>query len=502
MRVALADPELLGNALAGDSWSVWRIMLIAAMGEPLTDEERAIFTRFTGRAREPLQPIEEAAFVIGRRGGKDRAASVLATFIAGCCEHPSLVPGETGVLMLLAPDSAQAAITLDYIEAAFVQSPILKQLVHSRSSDTLTLANGISVEVRAASFRRLRGRTCIGVIATESAFWYSDESSSNSDADILNAVRPTLATTGGPLIMITSPYARRGEIWETYRRHYGANGDPIILVAQGASRDFNPTLSQRVVDRALEKDHAAASAEYLAQFRSDIESFIDREAIMACIEDGVRERPPRVGKYCYHAFTDPSGGSNDSMTCAIGHMEGDVIIVDVIREIAAPFDPESAANEFASLFRGYGLLQTTGDRYAAQWCAQAFEKRQIQYRQSDLPKSALYLNLLPHLTGKTIRLLDCPRAVNQIASLERRTARGGKDSIDHPPRGHDDIANAIAGLAYLAVDRFAVPPPMFGSYGRFGNSLAERISGMSPEQAIQLGFLSRERALRQGLIRQ
>src|SRR6516164_9681110 len=68
----------------------------------------------------------------------------------------------------------------------------------------------------------------------------------------------------GPLIIITSPYARKGEGWDVYRRHYGPQGDPLILVAQGASRDFNPTLSGTVVQRALERDNAAGSAEYLA----------------------------------------------------------------------------------------------------------------------------------------------------------------------------------------------------------------------------------------------
>jgi hypothetical protein len=35
-------------------------------------------------------------------------------------------------------------------------------------------------------------------------------------------------------------------------------------------------------------------------------------------------------------------------------------------------------------------------------------------------------------------------------SLERRTSRGGKDSIDHPPGGHDDLANAAAGALVIA----------------------------------------------------
>ena len=75
------------------------------------------------------------------------------------------------------------------------------------------------------------------VIATEAAFWYSDESS-NPDAEIPNAARPTLATTGGPLIIITSPYARRGETWSIYRRHYGPDGDPLVLGGAGRQPRF------------------------------------------------------------------------------------------------------------------------------------------------------------------------------------------------------------------------------------------------------------------------
>src|SRR5580692_2411114 len=82
MRKALADPNLLGATLAGDSWATWRVFLIAIMGEKLGPEEREIFWRFTGREQEPGVRVEEALCLIGRRGGKDRAASVLAAYLA------------------------------------------------------------------------------------------------------------------------------------------------------------------------------------------------------------------------------------------------------------------------------------------------------------------------------------------------------------------------------------------------------------------------------------
>ena len=70
IRKALADKKLLGGTLAGESWQAWRVLMIAAMGERLTDTELPIFTRLTGRDGEPLQPVEELVCVVGRRGGK------------------------------------------------------------------------------------------------------------------------------------------------------------------------------------------------------------------------------------------------------------------------------------------------------------------------------------------------------------------------------------------------------------------------------------------------
>ena len=120
MRKALSDPQLLGTALQGDSWRPWRTLLIAAMGEKLTDDERvAIQDPDWARART-IATRRWFAAVVGRRGGKRRAMSVLATYIAGLCDHSdALVPGERGVLLCIALDQKVAEIILDYAQALF-----------------------------------------------------------------------------------------------------------------------------------------------------------------------------------------------------------------------------------------------------------------------------------------------------------------------------------------------------------------------------------------------
>ena len=91
LRQALNDRQLLGDELTGDSWKSWRVLLLAAMGEPLTADERALFKQLTQRDHEPHQPVEEFCVVKGRRaGGSSATGRVLIPFLAGLCEHPTL----------------------------------------------------------------------------------------------------------------------------------------------------------------------------------------------------------------------------------------------------------------------------------------------------------------------------------------------------------------------------------------------------------------------------
>ena len=69
---------------------------------------------------------------------------------------------------------------------------------------------------------------------------------------------------------------------------------------------------------------------------------------------------------------------------------------------------------------------------------------------SERNKSEVYLEALPLLTGSKAVLLDDERLLRQIAGLERRTTRVGRDIIDHAPREHDDLANAALGALQLA----------------------------------------------------
>ena len=155
---------------------------------------------------------------------------------------------------------------------------------------------------------------------------------------------------------------------------------------------------------------------------------------------------PYLAQFQYRAFVDPSGGSKDSMTLAIGHEEGGTAVVDAIREVKPPFSPESVVADFAELMRDYRISQVEGDRYGGEWPRERFAVHRITYEVAHKTRSELYRDMLPLINSGRVELPDDERLLAQLCSLERRTGRGGKDSIDHAPGAHDDRANAVAGL--------------------------------------------------------
>ena len=231
-------------------------------------------------------------------------------------------------------------------------------------------------------------------------------------------------------------------------RHYGPDGAADILVARGASRDFNPTIPQSEVDRALEADRVRNTAEFLAEFRSDVEGFAALEAVEACTGD-YREMLPAANNF-YQAFTDPSGGSDDSFALAISHKSKDQIIIDAVREARPPFSPDAVVHAFAALLKSYRVSRVTGDRYAGEFPRELFRKHGITYDLAKQTKSELFRDLLPLLNSGRIVLPRHDRLQGQIVGLERRTSAVGRDTISHPDRGHDDVANAVAGAAALS----------------------------------------------------
>ncbi len=195
---ALHDPNLLGIDRNPEEWRVWDVVLKAAHGLFLDDEELEIFKRISGGREPPTGPVRELVEVVGRRGGKTRTKSALLAWSA-VSRNWRLVcaPGEVATHLFLASNKEQAQVALNYCKAMFEASPVMRQHVVKETQFGMELDTGAEIVILATNFRSIRGRSIPMAVLDETAFW-TDGITADLPGEVYAALRPSMATFEHP----------------------------------------------------------------------------------------------------------------------------------------------------------------------------------------------------------------------------------------------------------------------------------------------------------------
>jgi hypothetical protein len=433
-----------------DSWSGWKSILRAIFCLPMDDEDRAFF-RMVAERDPPTRRPREIWIVAGRRSGKSAITSLIACYSALFfkTDLQQLRPGEKARVIALATDKSQAKVVRDFCASYFQYVPPLRSMVVRETNEVIELSNDVSISVAPNSFRSTRGLTVLVAVFDELSFWRS-ETSTAPDSEVYAAIRPSLASLpNSMLIGISSAYRRAGLLYDKFRKYYGVD-DPNVLVIKAATRQLNPLIDQQWIDQEMADDPQKAASEWLSEFRSDLSSYIDPMLIESAVDIGVTVRPPEAAKR-YVSWIDASSGASDSFALAIAHAEGrDLLMLDNLTEVRAPFDTSVATQQVADVLKAYGLRETMGDRFALGWVTSELARHGVRFFASEMDRSSLYLETLSLLSAGRVRLLDNRRLVSQYSQLERRVMPMGKDAVNHPSRSghHDDLSNVTAGVLW------------------------------------------------------
>lgn len=474
------DPNLLGGPFAAPTFAAHRALVAGTWGGPMTDAERVLWDRMTG-GRAPLtHPPSLVVIVKSRRTG--------ITQLIGGGIAPALAlndwphqPGEAPEFLYLGSDRQQAGIAHGRADGGLHASPLPASEVRNRTADRIELRNGNVLRVGTADNAAVRGVTLIGAAIDEACYVAGLP-------ELLAALRPALATTGGPLILFSTPRGAHGPVYDLFRRHFGGS-DPDVLVIRAHVQDFNPTISEAFLERQRELDPFLAPAEWDCVFISGLASMFDAPLVDGATRSEPRELPPVTiskagGPVVYHAGLDVSGGRADAAACAVTHREGRTVIVDACRRWPAPHDPAAVARDVAAFLAPYGLRSAVADHYGAELSRALYSEAGLALTAADVTRSEAYLHLLPLLTTGRIELPPEPRLRLELLGLERRTSRSGRDSVDHRPGSHDDLANATA-LAAWAANRGADGS---GELLAFYSDLARDMAlNLDPSQPVLLG---------------
>lgn len=452
---AISDANLFGGFCEFrdlSTWGPWLVFLKSTYGMVLDEDEQKVFCEHTGRTEydPPKGGWPEVVAVVGRQSGKTRISSLIVAYEAATTSRDDTRSGELYALLVSQDARASQRASLSYTRVLLDSSKLLRGAIQNETANTIDLNSGVRIAAypcRPAAIRGLRARV---VLLDELAFFRSSEGF-DCGREMLRAARPALATTGGKLIAISSPYAQSGVLWELHRKYHGSDS-PHTLVWQASAPVMNPTLPADYLARMELDDPAAYRSEVLGEFRTGISTLLDPDAIQACVASDRLELPPVTG-ITYEGFADPSGGRKDAFTLAIGHRDGERGVVDVLRAWRAPFNPSSVTAEASTLLREYGCRQVTGDRFAGEWPREAFRSNGIRYELSRATRSELYLAFCSTINSAQVEIPDDTTLLRELRGLERRRGPSGRDRVDHVPGAHDDSANAVAGLADLIVGR-------------------------------------------------
>jgi hypothetical protein len=137
-----------------------------------------------------------------------------------------LSAGERGYIIIVAPSKKQATIIKSYLSGFFNDNKFLAPYLFKETAEEIQLTNNIVISCLSSDYRTIRGYTAIAAICDEIA--YLSIEGYKPDVEVIRALRSRLMSTDGPLICISSPYARRGMLWEIYKRHYGNDKSQIL----------------------------------------------------------------------------------------------------------------------------------------------------------------------------------------------------------------------------------------------------------------------------------
>ena len=450
ITVFCEDPGLLALSIS----PAQRTLLKAIYGEPLSDEELSIWQKCTGRESHPAQPFQEATILAGARAGKDSRIAVPVLLYEALFGQHKVHKGERPVFPLVAQDTRATRIAFGYAKSYLTESPILRSEVAELRHNEIELRNGARIYCFPSTQTSLRGWSIPCGIMDEVAF-FRLEGSADSDIEIQTSIRRgMLGFEATKLLKISTPYLRSGVLYDDFQRHYGKDTQDV-LVWKASSALMNPSIQEERLAREKRLDPVRYSREYEAEFSTDLASAFDLEAIQAAVVPGRKELPPLPGTR-YHCFVDPSGGGRDRFSVSIAHAEGQGdstrCVIDLCRGWRSK-NPSGIVQEVAQLAKQYACYKVVGDRYSGQWVRESFRAEGITYEPSPLTASDLYLESVAFLNSGRVELLDNAELLREFQNLERRPSQSGKDKICHPVNQHDDLSNAVAGVAYLCAPR-------------------------------------------------
>jgi len=404
----------------------------------------------------------------GRRAGKGRIASIIATFEATVNANVHLAavpPGETCHVVIVATSQRQASIVKKYCRAN-LSRPGLAPLVVRETETEIELRSGVSILCLPASAAAVRGLATPVIILDEAAHFLGRDQSPLDVSAIWDALIPGSASfPQAKICVLSTPRWSVGWFYDLCKLA-GSNKYQDMRAYHASTAEMNPGVPASFLAAEAEKDPPNFAREYLADWDSGIGALFGAPFIQAAVrEQGDLTYRADAGRY---VLAVDSGFVSDSFACLAAHREPDgMIVVDRVLgwrgSHTQPVLLDSTLDAVAALSAAYGGCPCIIDQYGAAIIEQGLVRRGVQVLARPWTAENKELSATAARRAMFAGKLSIPAhadLVAQLSSLESRPLPTGRVRIAAPAGGHDDYAMAaLAAIADLAAE---TPAPAGG----------------------------------------
>ena len=274
------------------------------------------------------------------------------------------------------------------------------------------------------------------------------------------------------MIVTSSAGSKRGWLWDTYSQIGGRPHDHVVVL-RGSTLRFNPSISERQLERIRERDPHNYSREYEYSFSVARTNSIQSATVDAAARPTAAPLAPRdeVTYFCGGDFS----GKRDAAAMAIGHVEQGAagepskVVIDLVDRVlpmpGVPLDMPSLVARFAQTMAAYRCTRILADQWSAVALAGEFRRHGIEL----VEETATNKSKLEHF-GKAREAMYAGRVsipgdavlTRELRDLQEIATGAGNTRIDHPTSSSSDVACAVVWCV-AAVE--LTPPAPIAAFG-------------------------------------
>ena len=401
-----------------------------------------------------------------------------------------LAAGEHGYVFLVAPKLDLAGQALNYIKGAISKDKTLSSMADVTAERIVLRRRGgrlVTIQPVAASRGGAgqRGRSLLGALLDETAFFRDETTGAVNDAALFRALAPRVIE-GGQVVIQSTPWARAGLLYDLWRENWGRPQSAVVAhAATGLLRTDEKILAY--VAREYARDPENAKIEFGAEFgAASAATWLDPEALdrAVCGTGPAIEPGDLVGAGGDLGFARNSSG----LVVAVQKPSGKIGL-SYVREWrpvqGAPLRPSEVCGEVARYLQAAGARSLVADRHYQETIREALSESGLLLEEPPPPDEAWALVRELVRSGR-LELPDHALLLAQLKAVRGRLASGGTVRIELPatPDGrHGDLA-AAAALAIWAVVRrpHRIPVPQSSEERERAERLARWREGRQRER--------------------